>query len=81
MISAGQKFGNLTVAKLDATNKRAICICACRTSLEVSVAALADGTVSSCGRKPNSTNAVKMNADARAQARREKYFFVNWRPR
>jgi hypothetical protein len=76
----GKEFGNLSVAKVDSTGKRAVCVCACRNTLEVSVTALVDGTVSSCGCKPHTTTAVKMNADARAQARREKYFLVNRRP-
>jgi hypothetical protein len=79
MISVGQKFGTLTVTKIDATGKRAVCICACGNTLEASVAALADGTVTSCGCRPLSV--ARVQADSREQNRRQKFFVENWRGR
>jgi hypothetical protein len=52
------------------------CRCVCRKLVHVAVAALLDGTVTSCGCRPSSPAFREQCRDLRAQARRETQFAI-----
>ena len=46
---AGRRFGAWTVAQLDPTGRRALCICACSSRREIALVALEAGDSRGCG--------------------------------
>jgi hypothetical protein len=72
--SAGLRYGNLTVAY--SRHHDFACRCVCGRLVHVAIAALEDGTVTSCGCRPAPRAFWKQCRALRAQARLEIQFTI-----
>jgi hypothetical protein len=78
-ISPGARIGAWEVLNVDASGRQASCACVCKAVRIVSVAALLDGSSTSCGCRQLSQNqraALRTEAEAQKRARELK----DWRP-
>jgi hypothetical protein len=48
-IAPGRVYGAWTIAKLDPSGRRALCVCRCGRTQQIAVSALEDGSNSGCG--------------------------------
>ena len=72
-----KKFGHWEL--LSVANKRALCRCRCGSVHAVSLDALEDGSTSSCGCRPFTTQ-QKRNVFDQEKLRRATKIFTNWKP-
>jgi hypothetical protein len=72
-----KKFGHWEL--LSVANKRALCRCRCGSVHEVSLDALEDGSTSSCGCRPFTTQ-QKRNVFDQEKLRRATKIFTKWKP-
>jgi hypothetical protein len=78
-IAPGAAFGSRAIASIDASGKRATCVCVCGVTCVISVQALESGSAaSSCGCAVPTREHIKAIREEATQRRRQRDH--DWRP-